>query len=52
MITGQRNRLKDDIIKATQCLRMWLIMERKRVGKWKGRGNWVTPNELYNAGEN
>ena len=47
MITGQRNRLKSDIIEATQCLRMWLILDRKREGKWKGKGNWVTPEEIY-----
>jgi hypothetical protein len=47
MITGQRNRLKSDIIEATQCLRMWLIVDRKREGKWKGKGNWVTPEEIY-----
>jgi hypothetical protein len=39
LITRQRNRLKPDIIKATQCLRMWLILERKELGKWKGKGN-------------
>lgn len=48
LITGQRNRLKPDIIEATQCLRMWLILERKELGKWKGKGNWVTPSELFN----
>ncbi|KJZ69845.1 hypothetical protein HIM_10773 [Hirsutella minnesotensis 3608] len=47
MITGQRNRLKPDIVEATQCLRMWLIMEKKILGSWKGRGNWKTPLELY-----
>jgi hypothetical protein len=51
MITGQRNRLKPDIIEATQCLRMWLIMEKKALGSWKGRGNWKTPLELYNNSE-
>jgi hypothetical protein len=51
MITGQRNRLKPDIIEATQCLRMWLIMEKKALGSWKGRGNWKTPLELYNISE-
>ncbi|KJZ70066.1 hypothetical protein HIM_10549 [Hirsutella minnesotensis 3608] len=44
MITGQRNRLKPDIVEATQCLRMWLIMEKKILGSWKGRGNWKTPH--------
>jgi hypothetical protein len=39
--------LKSDIIEATQCLRMWLILDRKREGKWKGKGNWVTPKEIY-----
>jgi hypothetical protein len=51
MITGQRNRLKPDIIEATQCLRMWLIMEKRSLGSWKGRGNWKTPLELYNNSE-
>lgn len=40
-------RLKPDIIEATQCLRMWLILDRKREGKWKGKGNWVTPEEIH-----
>jgi len=48
LITGQRNRLKPDIIEATQCLRAWLIMDRKAEGTWKGRGNWTAPLELYN----
>ena len=48
MITGQRNKLKPDIIEATQCLRMWLILERKSQGKWEGKGNWTTTLELYN----
>lgn len=51
LITGQRNRLKPDIIEATQCLRMWLIMDRKGKNLWKGRGNWSTPAELFNNGE-
>ena len=51
LITGQRNRLKADIIEATQCLRMWLILDRKALGKWAGRGNWVTPFELHNISE-
>jgi hypothetical protein len=51
LITGQRNRLKADIIEATQCLRMWLIEEQKARGAWKGRGNWTTPLELYNNSE-
>ena len=50
LITGQRNRLRADIIEATQCLRMWLILERKREGTWTGRGNWTTPMELHNGG--
>lgn len=29
LITGQRHRLKVDIIEATQCLRCWLIADRK-----------------------
>lgn len=51
MITGQRNRLKSDIIEAMQCLRMWLILGKKGLGSWKGRGNWKTPLELYNISE-
>ena len=51
MITGQRNKLKADIIEATQCLRMWLILERKSKGQWHGRHNWKTPLELYNSAE-
>ena len=28
---------------------MWLILERKELGKWKGtKGNWITPSELFN----
>jgi hypothetical protein len=46
LITGQRNRLKTDIIEATQCLRMWLIMDRKKLGEWKVKGGWATPMEL------
>ena len=46
LITSQRNALQADIIEATQCLRMWLIMERKAVGKWHGRGNWQAPTAL------
>jgi hypothetical protein len=46
LITGQRNRLKADIIEATQCLRMWMIMDRKKLGKWKGQKSWTTPTEL------
>lgn len=64
LITGQRTRLKADIIEATQCLRMWSIMDRKAAGIWKpGRKKesdgtsvvednnpwvWKTPTELYN----
>ena len=29
LITGQRHRLKVDIIEAAQCLRMWMIMDKK-----------------------
>jgi hypothetical protein len=47
LITGQRNRLKADLIEATQCLRMWMIMDRKKAGKWSGKGNWTTPMELH-----
>jgi hypothetical protein len=32
LITGQRYSLKPDVIEATQCLRAWLIMDRKKVG--------------------
>jgi hypothetical protein len=46
MITGQRHRLKADIIEATQCLRAWYIMERKAIGSWKGSGKWEAPHEL------
>jgi hypothetical protein len=46
MITGQRHRLKADIIEATQCLRMWFIMERKTIGEWQGQGNWTVPHEI------
>jgi hypothetical protein len=35
LITGQRHRLQADIIEATQCLRMWMIMDRKAAGTWK-----------------
>lgn len=35
LITGQRHRLKVDIIEATQCLRAWLIIDRKRENKWR-----------------
>ena len=51
LITGQRNRLKADIIEATQCLRMWLILNRKVMGKCTGRGNWVIPFALYTISE-
>jgi hAT family C-terminal dimerisation region len=33
MITGQRHRLKPDIVEASQCLRAWLIIDRKKLGK-------------------
>jgi hypothetical protein len=49
LITGQRGALTVDIIEATQCLRMWLIMDRKKLGKWSGKGNWAArsiPNYL------
>ena len=46
MITGQRHRLKADIIEATQCLRAWYIMERKAIGSWKSSGKWEAPHEL------
>jgi hypothetical protein len=51
LITGQRNQPKADIIKTIQCLRMWLILDQKALGKWTGRGNWVTPFELHNMSE-
>jgi hypothetical protein len=41
LITGQRGALRPDIIEATQCLRMWLIFDRKRLGKWLEKGNWT-----------
>jgi hypothetical protein len=37
LITGQRHSLQVDIIEATQCLRMWMIMDRKAAGTWKRR---------------
>jgi hypothetical protein len=54
LITGQRSSLKVDIIEATQCLRMWLIMDRKKTGKWSGKGNWderAVPDHMYGDGE-
>lgn len=51
LITGQRNNLKVDIIEATQCLRMWIIMGQQAKGSWSGKGNWATPGELFNHGE-
>ncbi|TAQ83491.1 hypothetical protein B7494_g8179 [Chlorociboria aeruginascens] len=42
LITGQRHALRPDIIEATQCLGMWMIMDRKGAGKC----NWETPEEL------
>jgi hypothetical protein len=33
MITGQRHRLKADIVEALQYLRAWYIMERKVIGQ-------------------
>jgi hypothetical protein len=49
MITGQRHRLKADLIEWTQCLRMWLIMDKKKLGLWKGKGNWnwKSPSEIH-----
>ena len=47
LITGQRHSLQADIIEATQCLRMWMIMDRKAAGIWK-KGRWTTPYELHN----
>ena len=46
LITGQRHRLQADIIEATQCLRMWMIMDRKATGTWK-KGHWRVPYELH-----
>ena len=51
LITEQINRVKADIIEATQCLRMWLILDRKVLGKCTGRGNWVIPFALYTISE-
>jgi hypothetical protein len=50
LITGQRNNLKADIIEATQCLRMWLILGLKAENSWSGEGNWTTPMEIFNHG--
>jgi hypothetical protein len=46
LITGQRHRLKPDIVEATQCLRAWLIIDRKKIGEWEGNGNWKVPHEI------
>ena len=35
LITRQRHRLKVDIIEATQCLQMWMIMDKKADETWK-----------------
>ena len=35
LITGQRHRLKVDLIEATQCLRIWLIIDRKAQNRWR-----------------
>ena len=54
LITGQRHALKPDVIEATQCLRMWLIIDRKKLGKWVGKGNWTehsTPSHLSAEGD-
>ena len=51
---GQRHALKPDVIGATQCLRMWLIIDRKKLGKWVGKGNWTehsTPSHLSAEGD-
>jgi hypothetical protein len=50
LITSQRHKLQANIIKATQCLRMWMIMDRKTAGTWKKEriNHWVTLYELYN----
>ena len=42
-----RHSLQADIIEATQCLRMCMIMDRKTAGTWK-KSRWTTPYELYN----
>ena len=47
LITGQRHSLQADINEATQCMRMWMIMDRKAAGTWK-KGRWTTPYELHN----
>jgi len=49
MITGQRHSLKADIIEATQCLRAWYIIEKKKAGEWEGLGNWEAPHEISSA---
>jgi hypothetical protein len=46
LITGQRHSLKPDIIEATQCLRAWLITDKKKIGTWQGSGNWTVPHEI------
>ena len=46
LITSQRHRLSADVIEATQCLRMWLILDQKKEGKWAGVSNWKTPTHL------
>jgi hypothetical protein len=50
MITGQRHRLKPDIIEASQCLRAWLISDRNKFGKWEGSRNWTIPHEINCTG--
>jgi hypothetical protein len=33
-----------------RMMRMWMIMDRKAIGKWPTSG-WTTPYELHNEGE-
>ena len=46
LITGQRYKLKLDIIEATQCLRVQLIINKKRIGSQQGKGNQKVPHEI------
>jgi hypothetical protein len=46
LIASQRHSLKPDTIEATQCLRMWFIMDRKKVmgEDWKKKREWFMPS--------
>ena len=46
LITGQRYKLKLNIIEATQCLKAQLIIDRKRIRSQQGKGNWKVPHEI------